>query len=100
MSLPLDRLSQRLPSRFPVGATYVVEGSGGEDGNLRVTSRYVVLPGGRRVGISAVFDRPVSARSTARRDDPLSLRTGVRRQSRRGRKKFSKGRGTKRRQES
>ena len=42
-----------LPTRFPVGARYVVEGHGGEDGQLRVISRYVVLPGGRRIKLAA-----------------------------------------------
>jgi hypothetical protein len=28
MGLPVDRLSDRLPRRFPVGAKYVVEGYG------------------------------------------------------------------------
>ena len=49
MGLPIDRLSSRLPRRFPVGAKYVVEGYGGEEGKLRVIARYVVLPGGQRV---------------------------------------------------
>ena len=39
MGLPM------LPRRFPVGAKYVVEGYGGEKGNLRLIARYVVLPG-------------------------------------------------------
>ena len=41
MGLPIDRLSSRLPRRFPVGAKYVVEGYGGEEGKLRVIARYV-----------------------------------------------------------
>ena len=45
--------SSSLPSRFPVGARYVVEGRGGEDGQLRVFSRYIVLPGGRRIKLPA-----------------------------------------------
>jgi hypothetical protein len=45
--------SSSLPTRFPVGAKYVVEGRGGEDGQLRVFSRYVVLPGGRRIKLPA-----------------------------------------------
>jgi hypothetical protein len=53
MGLPIDRLSSRLPRRFPVGAKYVVEGYGGEEGNLRVTARYVVLPGGQRINVPA-----------------------------------------------
>ena len=51
MRLPIDRQSTPLPKRFPVGARYVVEGRGGEDGHLRVFSRYVVLPGGQRINV-------------------------------------------------
>jgi len=76
MRLPVDRLSSPLPKRFPVGARYVVEGRGGEDGHLRVVSRYVVLPGGQRInvpsdlsqtpGLSAHAPRHKRARSQAR----------------------------------
>ena len=45
MGLPIDRLSNRLPRRFPVGARYVVEGYGGEKGNLRV-----IVPAGIAAG--------------------------------------------------
>jgi len=51
MRLPVDRQFSPLPKRFPVGARYVVEGRGGEDGHLRVVSRYVVLPGGQRINV-------------------------------------------------
>jgi hypothetical protein len=57
------RQSDRLPKRFPVGTTYVVEGSGGADGNLRVVSRYVVLPGGKRINIPADLAGPASPRA-------------------------------------
>jgi hypothetical protein len=56
----IDRLSSRLPRRFPVGAKYVVEGYGGENGNLRVIARYVVLPGGRRINVPANLSQPAS----------------------------------------
>src|SRR5260370_1313432 len=49
MRLPIDRQSSPLPKRFPVGAIYVVEGRGGENGHLRGFSPYVVLPGGQRI---------------------------------------------------
>ena len=65
MSLPIDRLSSRLPRRFPVGAKYVVEGYGGEDGNLRLIARYVVLPGGRRINVPADLSQPVPPRPLA-----------------------------------
>jgi hypothetical protein len=65
MGLPIDRLSSRLPRRFPVGAKYVVEGYGGEEGNLRVIARYVVLPGGRRINVPADLSQPASPRARA-----------------------------------
>jgi hypothetical protein len=65
MHLSLSRKANRLPKRFPVGTTYVVEGRGGEDGNLRVFSRYVVLPSGQRINLGA--DLGGSAASRARR---------------------------------
>ena len=55
MSLSASRKPSRLPKRFPVGSTYVVEGRGGEAGHLRVFSRYVVLPGGRRITLADDF---------------------------------------------
>jgi hypothetical protein len=45
----------RLPRRFPIGTTYVVEGVGGEEGHLRVFSRYLVLPGGQRINLADDF---------------------------------------------
>jgi hypothetical protein len=53
MSLPIKPPQSRLPHRFPVGAKYVVEGYGGEQGPLRVIARYVLLPGGRRINVPA-----------------------------------------------
>jgi hypothetical protein len=38
-----------LPSRFPVGTRYVVEGSGGGGGRLRIHLRYLEFPDGRHV---------------------------------------------------
>ncbi len=60
MHLSDNHPSGRLPKRFPVGTTYVVEGRGGEEGHLRVFSRYVVLPGGRRINLSGDFGGPAS----------------------------------------
>ena len=39
----------RLPSRFPVGTRYVIEGRGGERGQLRISLRYLQLPDGRQL---------------------------------------------------
>jgi hypothetical protein len=57
--------SARLPKRFPVGTTYVIEGRSGGEGQLRVFSRYVVLPGGRRIDLSGDFGGPASTRVRA-----------------------------------
>ncbi len=67
MHLPAKNLCSRLPKRLPVGATYVVEGRGGNDGDLRVFTRYVVLPGGRRINLPADLGRPASPRGSASR---------------------------------
>jgi hypothetical protein len=63
----------RLPSRFPVGTRYVVEGRGGSRGRLRIDSRYLVFPDGRQVELPAdpaerrTVRRSRSRRHTARR---------------------------------
>jgi hypothetical protein len=44
---PSNYRPSQLPRRFPVGATYVVEGVGGAEGHLRVI-------GGRRINIPAL----------------------------------------------
>jgi hypothetical protein len=63
MHLSESRKSNRLPTRFPVGTTYVVEGSAGEEGHLRVFSRYVVLPGGQRINLADDFGGPALSRT-------------------------------------
>jgi hypothetical protein len=54
MPLSIRHKLNRLPKRFPVGTTFVIEGQaiasdGKNNGHLRVFSRFVVLPGGRRI---------------------------------------------------
>lgn len=56
MPLSIRHKLSRLPKRFPVGTTFVVEAraiapEGKNDGHLRVFSRFVVLPGGRRIDL-------------------------------------------------
>ena len=41
----------RLPSRFPIGTRYVIEGRGGGDGRLRIHVRYLEFPDGRHVDL-------------------------------------------------
>ncbi len=93
MGLPINRLSSRLPRRFPVGATYVVEGQSGKEGDLRVIARYVVLPGGHRINVPADLSRPASPRALAYRRNSNPKQSRVKGRSERGGKKFA-ARGT------
>ena len=62
-----------LPSRFPVGTRYVVEGRGGALGRLRVEARYLEFPNGRHVQL------PIAASEDARlRRRPASQRLAER----------------------
>jgi hypothetical protein len=67
MRFPTDRQSSDLPRSFPVGAVYVVEGRGGQYGHLRVSSRYVIMPGGQRVDVPAKLGRTRRVRALRRR---------------------------------
>src|ERR1700691_1554230 len=70
MPLPLSAKSNALPKCFPVGAKYVVEGRGGEAGDLQVVSRYVVLPTGRRINVPAELSQKQPVRVTSSRRQP------------------------------
>lgn len=97
MPLPASREVSRLPKRFPVGTTYVVEGRGGEDGQLRVFSRYVVLPGGQRINVTNDFGGTASSRSRGRSRSGGAERSQKRSEPRPSRaKNFLLGGGTSR----
>jgi len=60
--------SSQLPTRFPVGTRYVVEGSRLLRGGLRVRSRYLEFPDGRHLDLPVHSpDRARSGRRTAGR---------------------------------
>ena len=63
MASPADRL----PSRFPVGTRYVIEGRGGDDGRLRIHLRYLEFPDGRHVDL---LDLPIDLAARTRRRRP------------------------------
>jgi hypothetical protein len=66
MARPIARSNgwqRHLPERLPVGATYVVEGHGGAEGNFRAIARYVVLPSGQRINVPVDTRRPAAARA-------------------------------------
>lgn len=83
MHLSASHNPRGLPKKFPIGTTYVVEGRGGEAGALQVYSRYVVLPGGKRINLvdnskpkAARAATPRTRRSSRARTGSLSRRKG------------------------
>jgi len=60
------RQSGGLPRFFPVGAVYVVEGRGGQYGHLRISARYLIMPGGQRVDVLSKFGRSSRVRTRHR----------------------------------
>jgi hypothetical protein len=47
----------RLPSRFPVGTRYVIEGRGGGKGRVRISLRRLEFPDGRKLDLPLEADR-------------------------------------------
>jgi hypothetical protein len=56
--------SNRLPSRFPVGTKFVIEGRRGDEGKVQVFSRYLEFPDGTFFPLPA---HPVARKSGATR---------------------------------
>jgi hypothetical protein len=97
MSLSTEHEMPQLPKRLPAGSVYVVEGRVGRHGNLRVSSRYLVMPSGEKVKfpMELAAKHPVGAgsRRLFGRDSRPSSRT---KEFSRGTKKFAVLRGTRR----
>jgi hypothetical protein len=53
--------SDRLPSRFPVGTKFVIEGKRGREGQVQVFSRYLEFPDGTFFRLPV---RPAKRKST------------------------------------
>jgi hypothetical protein len=47
----------RLPTRFPVGTHYIVEGEPKKGGQPRIVSRYAVMPSGMRYDLMTPVER-------------------------------------------
>ena len=56
--------SRRLPSRFPVGTKFVIEGRRGNEGQVQILSRYLEFPDGTFVPLPT---HPVQRKSGASR---------------------------------
>jgi hypothetical protein len=66
-------MESRLPSRFPVGTHYIVEGEPGQGGTLRIVSRYVVMPSGMRYDLPTERVRKPGDLARKRRPRPERL---------------------------
>jgi hypothetical protein len=64
----MGSLADGLPSRFPVGTRYVVEGRGGGQGRFRIRLRYLEFPDGRHVELP--IDLAYRGRTRRRRVRP------------------------------
>ena len=70
----MGSFADNLPSRFPVGTRYVVEGRGGNRGRLRIRLRYLEFPDGRHIQLpvdlgrrTRSYRRRSNGRATARK---------------------------------
>jgi hypothetical protein len=94
MSVPTSHMVSRLPDRLPVGATYVVEGFGGDEGNFRVIARYIVMPGGYRINVPAELSSPPAARVLAFRRQASTKKSHPKNRAGGRSKKIAARRGT------
>ena len=70
-------MQPRLPSRFPVGTHYIVEGEPGKGGKLRIVSRYVVMPSGIRYDLMPPGGRARKPADLARKGHSRTPRPGT-----------------------
>jgi hypothetical protein len=55
------RKAKALPSRFPVGTKFVIEGRPAGDGEVQIFKRYIEFPDGRYLQLPARTEKPRSA---------------------------------------
>jgi hypothetical protein len=59
---------RRLPTHFPIGTHYILEGEPASNGEVRITSRYVLMPDGVRYNLMSPHKRmrkPAAARKAS-----------------------------------
>ncbi len=67
--------SSRLPTRFPVGTKFVIEGRSGGEGKLQVFSRFIEFPDGTKLRLPRRPHLPKSSQKSA----PAGLRGRIKR---------------------
>jgi hypothetical protein len=58
----MPRSTTQLPSRFPIGTKFVIEGRPAGDGEVQVYRRFIEFPDGRYLRLPARPDKLKSAR--------------------------------------
>lgn len=81
----MNSVINRLPSRFPVGTRYVIEGRRAGDGDLRISLRCLEFPDGRQVQLPA--DKAHQATDTVARRRPRQRRPNRTVRARKGARK-------------
>ena len=59
----MPRSASHLPSRFPVGTKFVIEGRSAGDGKMQVFRRFIQFPDGRFLRLPASPDKPKGRRA-------------------------------------
>jgi hypothetical protein len=62
----MDMDASNLPSRFPVGTRYVIEGRRGKTGKLHIISRQLILPSGQSFDLKVGHKSTQAGRSSSR----------------------------------
>jgi hypothetical protein len=74
----MARKSSRLPSRFPVGTKFVIEGRRAGEGEVQVFKRYIEFPDGTFLRLPTRLNksRPAPATRPARRSRSVAAKPG------------------------
>jgi hypothetical protein len=71
------RKAKGLPSRFPVGTKFVIEGRPAGDGEVQIFKRHIEFPDGRYLQLPARPEKPRSAALRRSRRPPVEPRRSV-----------------------
>lgn len=76
----MARKSSRLPSRFPVGTKFVIEGRRAGEGEVQVFKRYIEFPDGTFLRLPSRLNKsrpaPAPATGPARRSRSVAAKPG------------------------
>ena len=71
--------SSKLPTRFPVGTKFVIEGRPGGEGKLQVFSRFIEFPDGTKLRLPKRPHVPKAAQKVPQQSAPAGRRARIKR---------------------